>query len=180
MLCTTYYVSFIFRRYIEYSNAMKQWRSIDNPTWSFCGRSEVARHVARAHGYIVFLSNGLLIDELFVLELQAMYHTDIYLTTIEPAQKVIRISDHRYNVENQTDTSYIDIYVPRAFHEPEDRLASLVDFLNQLKRGLPDHLAKSRLQEIESLFVNKQSTTSSVSQEVSFSMVLFHPTEMTN
>lgn len=146
----------IVARFISYLFAAFEHSTyyMDHPGRCCYRQSELARYIERGYGHIVILPYHVIIDEMYILNLEKVFVGETKLITIEGGHKVIRIIGFGYLGGMFGPTGYTDLFVPRAFREPEDRLQRLVAFLNQSRRELSDPIRKSQLQQIESLFMH--------------------------
>ncbi|CAF0885209.1 unnamed protein product [Rotaria sordida] len=126
--------------YLEYvfgPNRSSQFAEIFS-SW-FCRRKKFARLVTRGYGYIIFIENAIIIDELFIYDLNHILINGSQLITFANQQLVLRIYflpnivfKSRNNIHNDIDTMcrQVDLFVPKVLREPEERLEQMTEIIN--------------------------------------------------
>ncbi|CAF3225260.1 unnamed protein product [Rotaria sp. Silwood2] len=127
-------------QYLEYifgPNGSPQLATIFS-SW-FCHRKKFARLATRGYGYIIFVENAIVIDELFIYDLNRIPITGGQLITFANQQLVLRlyfqpniIFKSKTNIHNNIDTMcrQVDLFVPKVLQEPQERLEKMIEIIN--------------------------------------------------
>ncbi len=136
MSCLVFYT---YYRYLESMVPPNSWAKyfVDrSPRFWF--RRKFARLAARGYGFIVFIKKALIIDELYLCHLGVSTVNCCHLITFPNQQLVLRVyirPDPLYIRSDQAGelhmiAQHIDLFVPKVFHEPRQRLEQMVKLIN--------------------------------------------------
>ncbi|CAF1321874.1 unnamed protein product [Rotaria sp. Silwood1] len=127
-------------KYLEYifgPNRSPQFEQIFS-CW-FCRRKKFAQLATRGYGYIIFVENAIIIDELFIYDLNRIPITGGQLVTFANQQLVLRIYfqpniifKSKNNIQNNIDTMcrQVDLFVPKVLQEPQERLEQMIELIS--------------------------------------------------
>ena len=88
----------------------------------------------RNYGHIVLLPFAIIIDELFIIDSNVTEENGIALIPIDLQQKGLRIDLVRGDGDGGLIKGFINVFIPRIFMEPHERLVKTVQLLNLCTR----------------------------------------------
>lgn len=95
-----------------------------------CRRRLLNKLYIRNYGHIVLSPYAIIIDELFIIDSRVTRENGVFLIPIDLQQKGLRFELERGDADGGWIRGSINVFIPPAFMEPQDRLVRTVQILN--------------------------------------------------